>query len=205
MRPKNTPNDKDRRKRILDAAYQILLEDGLSAITARSIARRAEVQVGSVSYYFASMKDLLLMISERLTKDGLEILKQWAATCSTKTIINDVAHLIFQQTTTNRNWAMSSFELYVKGLRDNDFQNISSKNLAALRDVLARFVPYEEAWVLGALADGLILSSLMDREELSVEEIRQRLMLVHPSRIDATEAKSVPHLGRKDPPRLRRV
>ena len=65
-REKNTPNDPERGERIVTATMNLLREAGVASVTARSVAARAEVPVGSVSYYFDSVKGLLLQASREL-------------------------------------------------------------------------------------------------------------------------------------------
>jgi AcrR family transcriptional regulator len=57
---------------LLDAAEELLLEIGYSAITTRKVAERAGVNHGLVHYYFGSMEDLLLRVVERFTEALIE-------------------------------------------------------------------------------------------------------------------------------------
>jgi AcrR family transcriptional regulator len=57
---------------LLDAAEELLLEIGYSAITTRKVAERAGVNHGLVHYYFGSMEDLLLRVVERFTEALVE-------------------------------------------------------------------------------------------------------------------------------------
>jgi AcrR family transcriptional regulator len=52
---------------ILDAAEELLIEQGHAAITTRKLAQRAEVNAGLVHYYFGSMEEVLLQTLERFT------------------------------------------------------------------------------------------------------------------------------------------
>jgi AcrR family transcriptional regulator len=52
---------------ILDAAEQLLVEQGHAAITTRKVAQRADVNPGLVHYYFGSMEEVLLQTLERFT------------------------------------------------------------------------------------------------------------------------------------------
>ncbi len=50
---------KARIQQILEAAYEMMIADGISAITLREIARRCGIRVGAVSYYYKSRTDLI--------------------------------------------------------------------------------------------------------------------------------------------------
>jgi AcrR family transcriptional regulator len=50
---------------ILEAAEQIMIEDGYSAVTSRSVAARAGIHAGNVHYYFPTMDDLFIALLDR--------------------------------------------------------------------------------------------------------------------------------------------
>ena len=51
---------RDRLIQILDTALEILIEDGYQALTLREVARRCNIQIGAVSYYYKSRSDLMM-------------------------------------------------------------------------------------------------------------------------------------------------
>lgn len=50
---------RDRVVQILETALDIMIEDGYQALTLREVARRCNIQIGAVSYYYKSRADLL--------------------------------------------------------------------------------------------------------------------------------------------------
>lgn len=56
---------RDRVVRILDAAASLVCEDGVEALSTRSIAERAEIPVASLYQYFADKDEILLALVER--------------------------------------------------------------------------------------------------------------------------------------------
>ncbi|MEV0358279.1 helix-turn-helix domain-containing protein [Nocardia sp. NPDC050697] len=58
---------------LLEAAEQLLLEEGWAAVTSRRVAERAGLKPQLVHYYFRSMDDLLLEIFRRRADEGLEL------------------------------------------------------------------------------------------------------------------------------------
>jgi AcrR family transcriptional regulator len=50
---------------ILDAAEQVMAEEGYSAVTSRSVAARAGMHAGNVHYYFPTMDDLFIALLDR--------------------------------------------------------------------------------------------------------------------------------------------
>lgn len=63
---KGRANDPGRPGRIRKAALELIAEEGMRATTQRKVAARAGVPLGSVTYYFPSIEDLLLGAFEHL-------------------------------------------------------------------------------------------------------------------------------------------
>jgi TetR/AcrR family transcriptional regulator len=59
---------------LLDAAEQLLLEDGYAAVTSRRVADRAGLKPQLVHYYFRTMEDLFLAVFRRRAEEGLHVL-----------------------------------------------------------------------------------------------------------------------------------
>ncbi|WP_363115119.1 helix-turn-helix domain-containing protein [Mycobacterium sp.] len=65
--------DAKNRTVLLDAAEQLMLEDGYAAVTSRRIAERAALKPQLVHYYFRTMDDLFLAAFRRRAEEGLEV------------------------------------------------------------------------------------------------------------------------------------
>jgi AcrR family transcriptional regulator len=59
---------------LLDAAEQLLLEEGYAAVTSRRVADRAGLKPQLVHYYFRTMEDLFLEVFRRRADEGLAVL-----------------------------------------------------------------------------------------------------------------------------------
>ncbi len=57
---------------LLDAAEQLMLEEGYAAVTSRRVAERAALKPQLVHYYFRTMDDLFLAAFRRRAEEGLE-------------------------------------------------------------------------------------------------------------------------------------
>jgi len=64
--------DSKSRAALLDAAEQIMLEQGYAAVSSRRIAERADLKPQLVHYYFRTMDDLFLAAFRRRAEIGLE-------------------------------------------------------------------------------------------------------------------------------------
>lgn len=65
--------DAKNRAVLLDAAEQLMLEEGYAAVTSRRVAERAELKPQLVHYYFRTMDDLFLAAFRRRAEEGLEV------------------------------------------------------------------------------------------------------------------------------------
>ena len=72
-RRRSTAASSETRSALLDAAEQLMLEDGYAAVTARRVAAKAGVDVGLVYYYFANMDELFLALFRRGADARLEL------------------------------------------------------------------------------------------------------------------------------------
>lgn len=57
---------------LLDAAEQLMLEEGYAAVTSRRVAGRAGLKPQLVHYYFRTMDDLFLAMFQRRAEEGLQ-------------------------------------------------------------------------------------------------------------------------------------
>ena len=64
------------RAQLLDAAEQLMLEEGYAAVTSRRLAAKAGLKQPLVHYYFRTMDELFLAVFRRMSEQGLERLKQ---------------------------------------------------------------------------------------------------------------------------------
>lgn len=68
--PKKAARDSSTRAQLLDAAEQLMLEEGYAAVTSRRVGRKAEISPQLVHYYFHTMDDLFLEVFRRRAEQG---------------------------------------------------------------------------------------------------------------------------------------
>ena len=64
--------DAKNRTMLLDAAEQLMLEEGYAAVTSRRLASRAGLKPQLVHYYFRTMDELFLAVFRRRAEEGLQ-------------------------------------------------------------------------------------------------------------------------------------
>jgi AcrR family transcriptional regulator len=65
--------DAKNRSVLLDAAEQLMLEEGYAAVTSRRLAERAGLKPQLVHYYFRTMEELFLAVFRRRAEQGLKL------------------------------------------------------------------------------------------------------------------------------------
>jgi DNA-binding transcriptional regulator YbjK len=72
-----TPKGERRRQALVDAATDLFIEGGFSAVRHRSVAARAQLPLASTTYYFESLDDLIAAAVERLGDRDLEAMREY--------------------------------------------------------------------------------------------------------------------------------
>ncbi|MGV9580001.1 TetR/AcrR family transcriptional regulator [Streptomyces sp. NPDC003509] len=166
-RPKNTPNDPERRERITQAAIDLVREHGVAQVTARAVAERSAVPVASVSYHFDSVPALLREACRQLLQERAHRLDQWLAASTEQTVVDDLAELIVYQLSEQRSSSIAAYELYVLGMRDPLMRQVSAASLGHLRRCLAGLVAPTHLDALVAAADGFQMQCLFQERQPS--------------------------------------
>jgi TetR/AcrR family transcriptional regulator len=68
--------DSATRAKLLDAAEQLMLEEGYAAVTSRRVGRKADISPQLVHYYFRTMDDLFLEVFRRRADEGFQRFEQ---------------------------------------------------------------------------------------------------------------------------------
>lgn len=69
--------DPDRRQRIIDAAIRIAEHKGIAGLSHRTVAAEADVPLGSTTYHFASLDDLLVAALRQVTREPRSAMTDW--------------------------------------------------------------------------------------------------------------------------------
>lgn len=172
MRPRNTPNDDHRKERIVTAAIAILKEEGIERCTARNIAQHAGIPLGSVSYHFASKREILLAALRAIARMRQHDIEQWAATAQINNLEHSLAKLILEHSVgEGRALTVVTYELYVMGMRDPEFREISQEMFTTLERTLTAVCGSDRARRLAPRVDGVQMDILLHDQLPTVEHI----------------------------------
>ncbi|GGK98618.1 TetR/AcrR family transcriptional regulator [Mangrovihabitans endophyticus] len=166
--------DPDRKSRIIDAAVTVVAEHGVAGTTHRRIAAVADVPLGSLTYHFDGLGDLLAHAFGRHAERMSAIYEScFAGVRDRAQLIDAVTSLIHADAEADQqDWAVA-YELYLAALRDPALRTVTESWMRSSRGVLERFVDPLTARGLDALIEGLVMhKTLSTTTALSEAEIR---------------------------------
>lgn len=178
---------------LLEAALKVAAQHGVRGITHRKVVAQAAISLGSTSYYFASLDELVLEAFRHFSKlererhDGL-----FETADSRDEIVDAILQLVVTQSA-NTERAILLYELYAQGVRDHRYAEIVcdwSRMMAARLE--ARY-SREVAAHIEVLIEGLTFQQLMGASALS--DARARFIVnnaLDGIRISVRRHKSVP-------------
>ena len=147
-------NDPQRREKIIQATLEAVKLYGIHAVTHRKIATLAGVPLGSMTYYFSGIDELLLEAFSSFT----EIMsRQYQAFFSDVSATPDNMELMYQL------YALASRKPLLKTVMQNWMQRS--------QQTLEQWFEPGTARALDAFIEGMTLHFVTDRKPLSREEI----------------------------------
>jgi TetR/AcrR family transcriptional regulator, regulator of biofilm formation and stress response len=178
-RPARGPTDPTRRDRIADAALAIALEQGVGAVSHRAVADRSRVPLGSTTYHFRSLDDLLVSAMRRAVQAYAEDLDRWSATVAGGAeLVEAISAYVAAALGPDRPRTRAGYELYVAALHRPALVVPAREWAAAGRAALERHTCPDAALALTALLDGVFLQALVTGEAMPREELAAALRAV---------------------------
>ncbi|WP_030906339.1 TetR/AcrR family transcriptional regulator [Streptomyces sp. NRRL F-5126] len=165
-------HDPQRGKRVLDAALDVLAEDGVAGLTHRKVAGRADVPLGSVTYHFASLAELRAQAFARYVERRSTEYEALFADVESRDDLLDVLEGQVTSAPSRPRSAVLGFELHLAALRDPALRTLTREWTGSSRAVLARFTGPETAARVDALLEGMIMHALLSTDREPRTEIR---------------------------------
>lgn len=166
-------NDPGRSQRIIDAALDVIADHGVANTTHRRIAERAGVPLGSVTYYFASLEELLTAAFLQLATQASKAFsgrmeKATDRTSAREAVIDIIAGSVWAEPRT----LLLSYELYAFAARRPPFTAIMQGWMDSSRLALGRFFDPLTTRALDAFVEGIGIHNSIDIAPLDREAIR---------------------------------
>ncbi|MFE7777564.1 TetR/AcrR family transcriptional regulator [Streptomyces sp. NPDC057445] len=154
--------DPERRQRIIDAAIRVAATGGLSRLSHRTVAAEADVPLGSTTYHFASLDELLIAALRQANEGFGRTLRESGALAAPDADLAEVlARLMGEWLGGERTGVELEYELYLAALRRPALRPVAAEWTDGVVDVLSRRTDPVTARALVALMDGICLQVLL--------------------------------------------
>lgn len=165
------PPDPARRDNILQATLDVVAEYGTAGTTMRRVAERADVPLGSMTYYFQDKQQLLVesftLLAERFSAAFREQLSAAATREQARDVVTDIICGPFGEPQTQ----LLNFELYSFASCDDAVRTVLRNWLAESRATLQLHFDAVTARGIDALIEGLMIHNSFDPSPATREQI----------------------------------
>lgn len=169
-------HDPDRRDRLVATALDVIAEHGVAGASHRAIARAADVPLGSTTYHFSTLDELLtaaFTVQAETVADALE--ERMRAASGREAALDALAtHLAQDLLGTDRELVLA-VELYVAAARRPALRAVTEAWMRRSRRALELHFDPVTARELDALIEGLVLHQALSTEPMSSEQVRHAL------------------------------
>lgn len=157
--------DPGRRDRIIDACLTVIAEVGVAGASHRRVAAAADVPLGSMTYHFDGMDELLRESFTRFAQEFSVTFERCLASAPDREAAKRaVAALITGVIFESQRDLVLTHELYTLAARDPAYRGITNAWMARSRQSLGRHFDPVTARLLDALIEGLTIHRALDTE-----------------------------------------
>lgn len=172
-------HDPDRRSRIIDACLDVVAEVGVAGVSHRKVAAVADVPLGSMTYHFAGMDELLREAFGRFSRevsDGFEQRMSEATDLASAraAVVEIITRDVFG---THRDLVLTH-ELYTLAAREPEYRELTNAWMARSRTALERHFDPVTARMLDALIEGLTIHRALDTEAPRDETVTEAVLRI---------------------------
>ena len=155
--------DPDRRDRIIDACLELIAEVGVAGTSHRKVAQRANVPLGSMTYHFTGMEELLREAFTRFSDTVVAVFEsRLAAAGSLAEARAAVVGIINDDLFASPHELVLTHELYALAARNPEYRQITHRWMRRSRIALERHFSPDTAAQLDALIEGLSIHRALD-------------------------------------------
>ena len=167
--------DPTRRARLIEAALDVITEHGVAGASHRAIARAADVPLGSTTYHFASIEDLLAAAFTELADQVADALEErMRAAADAEAALDALAEHLGQDLLAG-NTLLLAVELYVAAARRPALRAVTEAWMRRSRRALELHFDPLTARELDALVEGLVLHQALSIDPMPTEQLRHAL------------------------------
>ncbi|GAA2235958.1 TetR family transcriptional regulator [Streptomyces amakusaensis] len=168
--------DPDRRQRIIDAAVRVVGRGGIDALSHRTAAAEADVPLGSTTYHFASLDELLDATLRQVNENfAAAVVDSEALIAPGADVAAELARVMGRWLAGDRARVELEYELYLAALRRPALRPVAAEWTRGIVDALAPHTDAPTARALVAMVDGISLQVLLTDTPYEEEYAREML------------------------------
>jgi TetR/AcrR family transcriptional regulator, regulator of biofilm formation and stress response len=165
-------SDPDRRERIARAAMAVISRRGVDGLTHRAVAAEAEVPLGSTTYHFATLDDLLEVALDRAAEDNIRLVRAWASGLPVDAdLARALADLVVEHLNDQRPHTVVEYDLYIAALHRPRLRALSTAWDDALIEIFSARTDPVTGRVLAAMFCGLLVQEAIADPPSTVDEL----------------------------------
>lgn len=170
------PTDPDRRDRIARAAILVVAEQGIRKLSHRTVAAQAGVPLGSTTYHFATLDDLVSAALDKAAERSVAELRAWeTALPRDADLAEALADFVLSSIGERRTETMAEYNLYALALHRPHLRKAAVAWDDALADVLCIRTDPLTGRMLGVLLCGLLMQAVLRDDPLARPDIKAQL------------------------------
>lgn len=171
--------DRERPLRIALAALEVVADKGVEGLTHRAVAAWADIPLGSTTYHFATLDDLLAAAIVEAKKATDNELREWAHNLAAdNNLARSVTDYVMHALTNHWGRLVVEHELYMATLRRPHLRSLSREWDQAFPATLSKHTDAVTAQLVALVVDGIFVKAVIhgmpSRDE--VEDLMRRLL-----------------------------
>ncbi|MFC7306616.1 TetR/AcrR family transcriptional regulator [Streptomyces monticola] len=172
--------DPERRQRIIDAAIRVVGAKGIAGLSHRSVAAEADVPLGSTTYHFKTLDDLMVAALRQANEGFAKVVREdgGALADPRADLAAELARLTGAWLAGDRTGVELEYELYLAALRRPALRPVAAEWCWGITDLLADRTDEVTARAVVALLDGICLQVLLTGSAYEEEFTREMLARV---------------------------
>ncbi|MFC7264484.1 TetR/AcrR family transcriptional regulator [Streptomyces lutosisoli] len=168
--------DPERRQRIIDAAIRVVGAKGLAGLSHRSVAAEADVPLGSTTYHFKTLDELMVAALRQANEGFAKVIAARGGLEDPRTdLAEELAGWMGEWLAGDRTGVELEYELYLAALRRPALRPVADQWARDLAEQLSRRTDQVTARALVALMDGICLQVLLTDVSYDEEYAREAL------------------------------
>lgn len=154
--------DPERRQRIIEAALRVAGEKGIAGLSHRTVAAEADVPLGSTTYHFKTLDDLLVAALRQSNEGFAQMVRDRGGLRDPDADVPaELAALLGEWASGRREAVELEYELYLSALRRPALRPVAAEWCEGVAEVLRERTDPVTARGLVAMMDGICLQVLL--------------------------------------------